>query len=141
MLRIVHWAFFALLVPSMAFCCPCRKAQKTTDLPLVGTSWHLVQMNGRDIVSEPDQYSITFEGGNRLAGQGACNRLVASYEMTPQGGLTIGQAAMTRKACLRGMDTEEDFAKMLSEATHFEVEGDELMILTDGEVRGILRAN
>ena len=38
------------------------------------------------------------------------------------------------------LDREQAFGDVLSGATHYEVDGDMLMLLTDGELRAVLQA-
>ena len=71
---------------------------------------------------------------------GACNRFMGSYQTTETGGLTVGQnMASTRMFC-PDLDREQAFGDVLSGATHYEVDGDMLMLLTDGELRAVLQA-
>lgn len=127
-------AAFAALVMLVASCCPCRKHRKGDSKPFVSTEWQLVQLNGRAVPVEGDLFTVVFGEDGRLSGLGACNRLMGSYETTETGGLTVGQMASTRMFC-PGLDQEQAFSDVLSGATHYEVDGDMLMLLTDGELR------
>ena len=60
-------------------------------------------------------------------------------DVAETGGLTVGQMASTRMFC-PGLDQEQAFSDVLSGATHYEVDGDMLMLLTDGELRAVLQA-
>lgn len=141
MKRFLTIAALAALVVLTASCCPCRKTRSTAAAqPLVATTWQLVQLNGRAVQAEGDTFTVTFGTDGRISGMGACNRLMGPYQTGANGALTIDHPASTQMACLRGADLETAFLRMLSEATHYEVGGDELMVLTDGELRGVLRA-
>ena len=84
--------------------------------------------------------SVVFGEDGRLSGLGACNRFMGSYQTTETGGLTVGQnMASTRMFC-PDLDREQAFGDVLSGATHYEVDGDMLMLLTDGELRAVLQA-
>ncbi|WP_300109613.1 META domain-containing protein [uncultured Alistipes sp.] len=120
-------------------CCHCKKAQRSDNKPLIGTEWQLVQMDGRGVSVEADLFTVVFGQENRLSGLGACNRLTGDYEATETGALKIGELASTRMAC-PGMDRERAFFKMLTEATHYEIDGPMLMILTNGELKAVFQA-
>lgn len=140
MKRILTATALTALIVLTASCCPCRKVRTTVDQPLVGTSWQLVQLDGRTVEPEGENFTVTFGTDRRISGRGACNRLTGQYETGEHGALTIGQAAATRMACLKDGDLETAFQQMLSGATHYEIDGDDLLILTDSELRGVLRA-
>ena len=119
---------------------PCRKHRKGDGKPFVGTEWQLVQLNGRAVPVEGDLFTVVFGEDGRLSGLGACNRFMGSYQTTETGGLTVGQnMASTRMFC-PDLDREQAFGDVLSGATHYEVDGDMLMLLTDGELRAVLQA-
>jgi heat shock protein HslJ len=99
-----------------------------------------VQLNGRAVPVEGDLFTVVFGEDGRLSGLGACNRFMGSYQTTETGGLTVGQnMASTRMFC-PDLDREQAFGDVLSGATHYEVDGDMLMLLTDGELRAVLQA-
>ena len=140
MTRFMKLAALAALVMLVASCCPCRKHRKGDGKPFVGTEWQLVQLNGRAVPVEGDLFSVVFGEDGRLSGLGACNRFMGSYQTTETGGLTVGQnMASTRMFC-PDLDREQAFGDVLSGATHYEVDGDMLMLLTDGELRAVLQA-
>lgn len=133
-------AALAALVVLAGACCPCRKHQKKSDnRPLQGTEWQLVQLDGRDVPVEEDLFTVTFGEEGNLSGLGACNRLMGSYETTPAGGLVVGQMASTRMLC-PGLEREQAFAEALSAATHYRIDGQMLMLLSDGVLRAVLQA-
>jgi len=140
MTRFMKLAALAALVMLVASCCPCRKHRKGDGKPFVGTEWQLVQLNGRAVPVEGDLFTVVFGEDGRLSGLGACNRFMGSYQTTETGGLTVGQnMASTRMFC-PDLDREQAFGDVLSGATHYEVDGDMLMLLTDGELRAVLQA-
>lgn len=132
-------AALAALALLTAACCPCRKHAKSALVPLAGTAWQLVQLDGRAFEAEGEQFTVVFDGKGGLSGEGACNRLMGSYETSATGALKIDRMASTRMAC-PGMETEARFTQLLSEATHYRIDGDMLMLLHDGELRAVLQA-
>lgn len=126
------------VVAVAAGCCPCRFARKNAK-PLTGTTWHLVQLSGRDVQLETGTFDITFGADNRLTGIGACNRFSAEFKTTEKETLDIGTIAATRMLC-PGSDTEQRMFQELDDATHYEIDGSMLIILNNGEIRAIFAA-
>ena len=95
------------------------------------------------ILLDKDSKSIAYDtfyetGGTRRPRD--ARSLLGSYQTTETGGLTVGQnMASTRMFC-PDLDREQAFGDVLSGATHYEVDGDMLMLLTDGELRAVLQA-
>ncbi|MDE7069397.1 MAG: META domain-containing protein [Alistipes sp.] len=135
----IKTAALAALVILTAACCPCRKHAKSTNIPLAGTVWQLAQLDGRAFAAEADRFTVVFDGKGNLSGEGACNRLMGSYEASASGDLKIDRMASTRMAC-PDMETEARFMQLLSEATHYRIDGQMLMLLRDGELRAVLQA-
>lgn len=133
-------AIVAAAAALAASCCNCRSYQKKTRRPLVGTEWQLIQLNGKSVKPEEGKFMLTFLGeGNRIAGIGACNRLMGSYETTEKGALKIGPLASTMMAC-PGMEQEDTYTKALESATHYDMDGPMLLLLSDGELRAVFQA-
>lgn len=129
-----------LLAALLTGCCACRSYQKKNRRPLIGTEWQLVQLNGQSITPEEGKFSITLLAAEkRLSGVGACNRLMGSYDATENGTLKIGPLASTRMAC-PGMEQEQTFTKVLESATHYDMDGPLMILLSDGEVRAVFQA-
>lgn len=135
--RIVLAALAAAL---LAGCCACRSYQKRTRRPLEGTVWQLVQLNGRTVAAEADNFTVTLLAADgRLAGKGACNRLFGPYEQREKRALKIGPLASTMMAC-PGLETEREFAAALEAVTHYDMDGPMLLLLSDGELKAVLQA-
>lgn len=140
MRRLMSLAVALAVVIVAAGCCHCKKVQRSDNRPLVGTEWQLVQMDGRSVPVEEDLFTVVFGEENRLSGLGACNRLMGEYEATESGALKIGEIALTRMACPKGMDREQDFVEVLSGATHYQIDGPMMMLLTNGELKAVFQA-
>lgn len=88
LLKIAALAAVAALA---AGCCSCRSYQKKNRRPLVGTEWQLIQLGGKAVKPEEGKFTLTFLAEeNRIAGVGACNRIMGKYEATEKGVLKIG---------------------------------------------------
>ncbi len=139
MKAIFKWTALALLAVLVIGCCACRKAGKRVDVPLVGTEWQLVQLDGRTVQAENDEFTIKLDDQHRISGKGACNRVMGSYETGDRDALTLHGVAMTRMMCLKNGDLEAAFAKALGETTHYEVDSTMLLLFTNGNSRMIFQ--
>lgn len=133
-------AVLAATAALTAGCCNCRSYQKKTRRPLAGTEWQLIQLEGRTVKPESGTFTVTLSSeGNRLAGVGACNRLTGTYQTDEKRTLKIGPLASTRMAC-PGMEQERKFTEALEAATHYDMDGPMLLILSNGELKAVFQA-
>lgn len=140
MVRILKIAACTALAALAVGCCNCRSYQKKTRRPLVGTEWQLVQLLGEKVVPDADRFTLIFMAeDNRIAGKGACNRIMGSYSLGEDRAVKIGPLASTMMAC-PGMDREHVFAQAVESATHYEMDGPMLLLLADGELKAVFQA-
>ena len=94
----VRLLLIAALAVSVAACCSCRKGRKNAK-PLTGTTWSLVEWQGRPFQAK-DNYRLVFgtEEG-RFGGRGDCNSIMGNYSVTDKGGMKIESVASTRAFC------------------------------------------
>ena len=127
----------ALTATLLGGCCACRKGKN--NLPLLGTEWQLKRLMGRDYTFDKGLFTFTFNDKGEVAGKGACNRIFGSYTTSKTGALTISGIGSTRMAC-PDIATETAFIELLERATHYEIDGNMLLILCNGEMQAILQA-
>lgn len=120
-------------------CCACRSYQKKTRRPLVGTEWQLIRLGGKDLSPKAGTYTIVLSEQGTLSGIGACNRITGSYETTESRALKIGSLGMTRMMCPDSKG-EQEFVAALETTTHYEMDGPMLLLLSNGELRAVLKA-
>lgn len=119
-------------------CSVCRQRQKNAR-PLTGTTWHLVQIGGEEVSLPVDKFNMTFDTEGRVGGIGACNRFTAPYTISEGMGLHIGEMASTRMYC-EDIDTEGRMFGILSSATHYDIDYDILIIISDGTIKALFKA-
>ena len=137
---LLRIAVVAGLAALMAGCCHCRSYQKKTRRPLVGTEWQLIQLDGETIQPREGCFTVTLSAENgQLSGVGACNRLSGTYRSDEKRSLRIGPLAATRMAC-PDLKREQAFIEALESATHYDMDGPMLLILSDGELRAVFQA-
>ena len=137
-MRIFSVAVIMTLVALMlGGCCACRKGKN--NLPLQGTEWHLMRLMGKDLALDNDKFVFTFSADGEFGGTGACNRIFGAYKSNDSRALSFENIALTRRMC-PDANLETEFSAVLGRATHYEVDGNILMILSNGEVQAILMA-
>ena len=119
-------------------CCDCRKRSKL-EKPLVGTQWQLVQLMAKDVVAEDDSFRLTFMSNGTIAGKGDCNVLTATFQTTPSHSLEIKNLGSTRRLC-KNYEQENEFMDMLEGVTHYEMDADHMLFLSNGTLVAILKA-
>ena len=122
----------------IAGCCDCRKRSKL-EKPLVGTTWQLVQIMGQETNSEGDSYTILFHNNGTATGAGDCNRFTATYAITPSRALTLSNLGSTRRYCENHV-AEGAYYDMLEGVTHYEMDGDNMLLLSNGTLVAIMHA-
>lgn len=109
--------------------------------PLKGTRWQLVGMGPaaaqHAVAADPQRPAfIEFDAvDQRLAGSTGCNRFFGQYRLIGQAGFTIGDAGMTRMACIGGKaEQDHQIIHQLDLARFYGINGQQLIIASsDGQ--------
>ncbi|MBQ6584346.1 MAG: META domain-containing protein [Alistipes sp.] len=120
-------------------CSACRQRQKNAK-PLKGTEWHLVQMEGRDMTLPRESFNITMAEDGSLAGVGACNRLLGQYTVSENYSISFGQVGTTMMLCPENGELESRFTQLLGAVTHYDIDGNKLILLQGGAIKAIFEA-
>lgn len=99
---------------------------------LTGAEWEIDALAGEPPVAD-SRMTIQFLEGNRVAGQGSCNRYMGGFELTGEG-LSFTQLAGTLMACEDPISQQETrFLSMLAEVQRFDLPTtDQLVLHTAG---------
>lgn len=119
-------------------CCDCRKSRKLVR-PLVGTKWQLVQLMAREVSAEGESYTLTFHHDGTLTGIGDCNHLSAKFSTSESRELDIEDIGSTRRLC-PNQEQENNFVGMLDEVTHYEMDANYMLLLSNGRLVAIMQA-
>ena len=119
-------------------CCACRQRAKLAK-PLVGTEWQLLQIMGREVSAEGDSFTLLFHDNGTVTGAGACNRLTATYSTTTSRALKIENLGSTRRYC-PNFEAENAYYDMLESVTHYEMDADNMLLLSNGTLVAIMHA-
>lgn len=122
----------------MSSCCNCRQSQKLVR-PLAGTEWQLVQLMGREVVAEGESYTLLLHSDGSITGVGDCNRLTARYTTSERRDLSIDDIGSTRRLC-ENFERENAFLEMLTSVTHYEMDADIMILLSNGRLVGMMKA-
>ena len=120
-------------------CSACRQRYKNSK-PLNGTEWHLVQLEGKDIDLPINSFNITLGEDGSLAGIGACNRLLGQYTVAENYAINFGQVGTTMMLCPENGELESQFTAVLGGITHYDIDGDQLILLQQGVIKALFKA-
>jgi putative lipoprotein len=122
---------------AMASCCDCYRATERSQTPVTGEPWRLVQMDGRPFAyaedAPADIFTLTFGEEGRMTGKGSCNRLSGTFTNDNSNGtLSLGGLVATRMMC-PDQANEDRFLKLLGSIDAYTIDGNMLMLFTNGE--------
>lgn len=139
MKNLLRMTAAAALVLLMAGCCHCRSYQRKTRRPLIGTEWQLIQLGGETIRPVEGSFHMTLSAEGQLSGVGSANRITGPYQSDERRSLKISPLASTRMAS-PDPKHEAAFIEALESATHYDMDGPMLLILSNGELRAVFQA-
>ena len=119
-------------------CSSCRWRYKNAK-PLEGTVWHLVKMGGESVTLPEDAFNIILQEG-ALGGRGACNSLLGNYAMGEKYALRFSALGSTKMLCPENEALEMKLVQILSQTTHYDIDYDMLMLISDGAVKAVFKA-
>jgi heat shock protein HslJ len=119
-------------------CSPCRSRVKNAK-PLEGTVWHLVKVGGESLTLPADEFNIILNE-NGLGGRGACNSLLGQYAMGDKFALRFSSLGSTKMLCPHNENLETKMIQILAQTTHYDIDGDMLMLMKDGTILAIFKA-
>ena len=134
--------FAAIVALLMAACCPCKKGQ-SNNAPLYGTTWRAVifDINGTNkVVAEqnPGEYTLILNEDGKFNGVGDCNSYFGDFTLK-NGKITFSNMGSTKAMC-PSQEWEDCFLQNINSANGYSIEGDKLMLLQDGRVCVIFKA-
>ena len=132
--------FVVLMIAVMAVgcCSTCRMRAKNAK-PLEGTVWHLVKMGGESVTLPDDSFNIILNE-NGLGGRGACNSLLGQYATGDKFALRFSHLGSTKMLCPNNEALEMKLLQVLSKATHYDIDYDMLMLMQNGVVLAVFKA-
>jgi heat shock protein HslJ len=119
---------------------PLIAAEETLANQLHNTEWILEDLNGTGVIDNL-QTTIMFEaGGDRINGNGGCNRYFSNIDFDEEGAtatsqaVSLGMVGSTMMACPEAlMDQEGRYFQALQTAQRIELDGPYLYIYSEGQ--------
>lgn len=110
---------------------------------LKNTYWKLVRLRNEPVIvveNQREAYIVLHAEDRRISGSGGCNRLLGSYRLDGSQ-IAFGELALTKMACVSGMEQQQGFLDALRSATRWRVLGSHFELLgSDGAVMARLEA-
>lgn len=139
MKRTILFSLTLIIMATIAFgCCNCRKAQRSIRA-LIGTEWQLVQIMAHDVECEDGTYTLLFHDNGMVTGMGDCNHITATFATNAERKLLIENIGTTRRYC-PNHEQENAFLDMLEAVTHYEMDGQIMLLLSNGTLVGMMEA-
>lgn len=132
-------ALLGAVVLLASSCCSCRRGPSKQTKPLTETKWTLIQEDGKLVNANDNYYIIIGTEEGRFNGRGDCNSLMGSYTLPADGKIDFQGIASTRAFC-PDQAGEDRFFKMLDAVDSYEIDGNMLMLYTNGELTAIMEA-
>ena len=132
--------FVVLMVAILAAgcCSTCRMRVKNAK-PLEGTVWHLAKIGGESYNLPDEEFNIILKD-NGLGGRGACNSLLGQYATGDKLALRFSHLGSTKMLCPRNEALEMKLIKILSQTTHYDIDYDMLMLIENGTILAVFKA-
>lgn len=132
------FAVLIVAVLAVGCCSSCRWRYKNAK-PLEGTVWHLVKIGGESYTLPADEFNIILNE-NSLGGRGACNSLLGQYATGDKYALRFSALGSTKMLCPANEDLEMKMIQILSQTTHYDIDYDMLMLISEGTVLAVFKA-
>ena len=104
-----------------------ESAKSQSENSITGKYWKLIEINGKAVVSDEsmrrEAFIILRDEDNRVNGNGGCNTLNGSFEISKGNRIKFSQIASTMMACLN-MEIEEGLKKALEMADNYSLSAD-----------------
>ena len=132
--------FSVLMIAALAVgCCSACRMRVKNAKPLEGTVWHLVKVGGESLTLPVDSFNIILNENN-LGGRGACNSLLGQYATGDKYALRFSHLGSTRMLCPHNEALESKLVQILAQTTHYDIDYDMLMLMQNGTVLAVFKA-
>ncbi|HET9220378.1 MAG TPA: YbaY family lipoprotein [Terriglobia bacterium] len=102
--------------------------------PLQDTRWKLTRLSGKPVIlaeRQQEAFLIFRAADNGVAGSTGCNKLTGTYRLNGNA-LSLSGIAVTRMACVQGMDIEGGLFTALGKVAGWKIAGQNLELLDSG---------
>ncbi len=126
--KLIGW----LIVVVLAGCSGQKKTINARQIQ--NGEWALDTLQGKPVLFQDKEITISFGENNLLSGFAGCNHLSGTYQLKPNGQLDLSKVGVTRKLCPEPeMKQEDEFLSMLSAVKYAAIQNQELMLKDEKE--------
>ena len=101
--------------------------------------WHLVKIGGESFTLPANEFNIILNE-NGLGGRGACNSLLGQYATGDKVALRFSHLGSTKMLCPHNEALETRLTQILAKTTHYDIDYDMLMLMQNGTVLAVFKA-
>ena len=101
--------------------------------------WHLVKIGGESFTLPANEFNIILNE-NGLGGRGACNSLLGQYATGDKFALRFSHLGSTKMLCPHNEALETRLTQILAKTTHYDIDYDMLMLMQNGTVLAVFKA-
>ena len=119
-----------------------QKRFEVVPLSSLNGEWKVVAVNGTALPAMENIPAFSLDmTTHRIGGNSGCNRLSGEirHDAAVENSISFANVASTRMAC-PDLKREQAFIEALESATHYDMDGPMLLILSDGELRAVFQA-
>ena len=98
-----------------------------------------MKVGGESLTLPSDEFNIILNE-NGLGGRGACNSLLGQYATGDKYALRFSNLGSTKMLCPHNEALEMELVKILSKTTHYDIDYDMLMLMREGEILAVFKA-
>ena len=98
-----------------------------------------MKVGGESLTLAADEFNIILNE-NSLGGRGACNSLLGQYATGDKKELRFSHLGSTKMLCPHNEALEMKLVKLLSQTTHYDIDYDMLMLMRNGEIIAVFKA-
>ena len=99
----------------------------------------MVKVGGESFTLPADLFNIILND-NGLGGRGACNSLLGQYATGDKFALRFSHLGSTKMLCPDNEALEMKLLQILSKTTHYDIDYDMLMLMQNGTVLAVFKA-
>jgi len=126
--RTIAWS--TLLPLTVFVACATPRHSGDHAVALEGTYWQVIRLHDSAVAQVPPPrgaHLMLDPDSHHVSGSGGCNRLVGTYQVTEKR-LSLGPLAMTRMACVDGMEAEAAFVAALARVKGWTIAANQLAL-------------
>jgi heat shock protein HslJ len=135
-------ALSVIVFAALACTAPPSESQAPNSIPLEGTRWKLVELDGKPIqmpAGADDPYVQLQAAVGKLEGFAGCNRIMGAYKLDGDA-LGFPGVAATRRYCESTATIEQGFVAALTATRSYRISGNTLELLTEARTLARLEA-